>query len=335
MANIFPIGISRGGSDEGQPLPLSSDNAAVDTANNTLQFASPQGFTGFLGLTGILNTNQGITGAAFNGHCGVAGFTGVPGVTGSQGIAGLTGYVGLIGSNLGVTGLQGITGIQSVTGAVGQTGLRGLTGVGGLQGEQGLTGIQGITGLTGGGETGIIGNTGTQGITGIENAPAGVTGLSVLGITGLRGSTGLIGSTGLSGTAAISIDIANDASATNSIISEAVTTTGQQVQFRGVGQLSDSGTSNIITLTLGTTTLITINSGSMLDSFIVEGVIIRTGASSQRIGAQFLFYSGLTYTLSTTAAESWASSPNLTLGISASDGNYGVIELSSILIDAN
>jgi hypothetical protein len=334
MSNIFPIGISRGGSDEGQSVPLSSDNPAVDTSNNTLQFASPLGFTGISGFTGILNTIQGITGLAYFGRDGIPGATGVPGSTGSQGLAGLTGYIGLQGSSPGVTGLQGITGSQSVTGAVGQTGLRGLTGLEGLQGTTGLIGISGVTGLTGG-DTGIIGETGIRGNTGIETAATGFTGISVAGVTGLQGFTGLVGLTGLAGTAAISIDIGQDISATNPLVSSIITTTGQQIQFRGVGLLSDVGVTNTITLTLGTTTLFTIVSGSLLDSFIVEGLIVRTGASAQRIGAQFLFYSGLTYAFSTTAAESWASSPTLTLSVSASTGNYGVVELSSSLVEAS
>lgn len=335
MANIFPIGISRGNPDEGQSVPLSSDNAAVDTSNNMIQFASPSGFTGFFGLTGVLNADQGITGFAFPGVSGARGATGVVGPTGGQGLAGITGYIGAQGSNPGITGLSGITGVQSVTGAVGQTGLRGLNGFEGYTGLAGVAGLPGVTGLSSGGETGIIGDTGIQGATGIDTALVGITGLAFLGVTGLQGFTGIIGATGLTGTAAISIAIQQVSSIANALAGSLITTNGQQIQFRGLGLLSDMGVSNTVTLTLGSTTLITIASGSIMDSFVVEGLIVRTGASSQRIGAQFLFYSGLTYTVSTTAAESWASSPGLTLTVSAPAGNYGAVELASYLVDAS
>lgn len=110
---------------------------------------------------------------------------------------------GATGSNLILsnTGLGGFTGLRGHTGL--QSASQGATGVS----PQGVTGLRGITGFSPFGETGLQGATGFIGQTGIAKQGEtgifghfGVTGVSIVGDTGIQGFTGVVGTTGLTGT---------------------------------------------------------------------------------------------------------------------------------------
>lgn len=120
-------------------------------------------------------------------NTGLGGFTGLRGQTGLQSVSqGATGV-----SPQGVTGLRGITGFSPFgeTGLQGATGFLGQTGVA-KQGETGIFGDFGVTGVS------IVGDTGIQGFTGV---------VGTTGLTGTGGGTGLMGATGIQGVTGVGL----------------------------------------------------------------------------------------------------------------------------------
>jgi hypothetical protein len=327
MTDLNPKGISRGGNFTGQDVRLATNDVPVDSALNEVRFTSPRGLTGFVGLTGLANAAQGNTGSAFTGPTGIRGFTGIGGATGVQGLIGITGFFGLQGVGFGITGLDGQTGIQNITGILGDTGFRGLTGLLGLQGATGLLSLQGVTGLFDSwpGVTGFQGHTGIESTTGLQ----GITGVAGVGFIGLQGHTGLQGVTGLVGTFIVDSQLVQSLTSIVTIPASTLTATGQQLEFFGSGFTSDDGTSVTISLALGSTTLFTREFGLIADTFIIGGMIIRTGATTQRIGLFIQFDSGIVYTNTMTAAESWAVALNLTLSITSTGDGYQLNQLTA------
>jgi len=330
MANINPRGEIRGITRPGQIAPLTSVDVAVDTTLNEIKFQPPQGGTGIIGITGFENTDPGMTGLAVDGPTGIRGVTGVPGDGGLQGIRGNTGFFGMDGSNQGDTGLFGFTGVKGVTGiSPGDTGIRGITGflVVGETGILGETGIEGITGVFGG-ETGI------QGEAGVGSAPgtAGNTGPFGYGETGLVGSTGLNGITGISGS-----NVAGSLAESGNIIiipiaANSLATNGDQLDFVGGGFTADTRASTTISLSFGAQTIISFETGSIADTFLIEGTILRLGAASQEAVASVTFDSGLVYNTRAALTQTLSSSLNLTLQSSSLGDGEEITQLTANII---
>jgi len=203
------------------------------TSWNSLSYGGLQGATGAAGPTGA--TGAGSTGAT--GVAGVNGSTGATGATGVTGVDGSTGATGVAGPT-GATGLTGSTGPAgtsvSIIGSVTdvnvnppnnpQTTLNtafpsAITGNGVIDDATGdlwvydgslwvnvgtIVGPAGATGATGLGATGVAGPTGATGIQGLTGATGiqGATGdVGPSGATGAQGATGVAGPTGATGVA--------------------------------------------------------------------------------------------------------------------------------------
>ena len=236
----------------------------------------------------IFTNNTGPTGPI--GPTGIQGPIGPQGPQGPQGIPGVTGPTGATGAT-GATGPQGIQGIQGIAGSTGATGVQGPIGPTGATGPTGLTGAVGPTGVTGptgptgpaGADglsiTGPTGATGPQGIQGVQGeiGPTGPIGpIGPIGPTGATGATGATGPTGPTGEAGVLSASANQNTATQNVVDDAL------VSITGTNVLTDGTTltfaGDTITVNEAGLYMITANTevtdsvGSYTFAIVVDGV---------------------------------------------------------------
>lgn len=250
-----------------------------------------------------------LNGTGIQGATGLQGVTGLPGIQGATGLIGATGTIGITGFALnGITGLRGFTGInargetglQGSTGVIGITGLIGATGIS-IQGATGLQGITGLTGTTGVAPTGVTGflgatgilaggATGIQGITGV--APLGISTQGTTGIT--QGITGIRGITGIAppGVAAPYQNLSTTTQASGTSLSYTIpastlTVNEQYLDFVTWGNGATQGLNapTTITITFGSTTIMTatLAQDAAAGTYVIRGIILRTGASAEEI----------------------------------------------------
>lgn len=329
MTDLTPRGISKSGSYEGQNVFLGDKDIPVDTAGNEIAFATPQGSTGVSGFTGLTSTLQGLTGPSFFGATGIRGITGPFGPTGVAGPQGITGLIGFRGNGFGNTGLTGDTGIRSATGITGDTGIRGLIGPDGVTGFSSSNDNPGATGIAGN----SYGATGIAGATGFEGNIQGFTGLTSLGAQGLQGFTGLRGVTGLSGTAHVDAQTGAADTISTFVPANTLTRNNDQLDFAGIAFTADDADPTTLTLTLGSTTLLSKTFGLLSDVCRVSGTIIRTGDTAQIVGLQILFDSGATYATTATASEDLTTDLTLSLVASSNGDGNAVAELVTTKIN--